>query len=147
VAIESGSFDPCSSTEDGLTLLHVASQNGQTALADLLLKYGADANACATKSTRRGKTVTWTPLDFATRFRYQGIVRLLHAAGAQPTRDSTALDPPQQHCQQNTSPVWAVTHRDAHNLKPLSFADRLTLEGVLGLTPRGSGGSGPHTAR
>ena len=138
VALQSG-FNPCSATQEGLTLLHVAAQNGQTDVAEELLRARADPNATAVSLTRRGRKCRWAPLDFATRFRYQGIVRLLHAAGATPTDASRALDDPVPER------PGAITHRDARNLKPLSFQERLTLEGVLGLTPRGL--HPPATAR
>lgn len=55
-ALLAGTLHPSAQDSRGFSLLHVAAQNGRTALVHLLLQSGADPHAV--------NAVQWTPLDY-----------------------------------------------------------------------------------
>ena len=139
--LKAGTLDPCVHDARGFTLLHAAAQNGRTALVEMLLQSGANPHAL--------NAVKWSPLDYAIRFRYEAIITLLRDQGSIPSvaHLSSGLYQP--------AAGSMPSRRDADSLKPLSLPERALLQGMLGLTPRGTEGAartregrmGPMTAR
>jgi ankyrin repeat protein len=60
-------------TDDHLAPLHMAAQNGNVAIARLLLEHGAEINPVDLKG--------WTPLDRAEKWQHPQTATFLHASG------------------------------------------------------------------